>query len=150
MKTIILATAIVACLGANSGFAQYSINWFTVDGGGGTCTGGVYSVSGTVGQPDAGRLSGGNYTVDGGFWGIIAAIETPSAPRLKITINAQRTAITIAWPDPSTGFVLEQNGDLRTTSWSSVGTTPVVVNGEKQVTITLPAANRYYRLLYQP
>ena len=37
------------------GFAQsYQIDWFTIDGGGGTSTGGVYSVSGTIGQPDAG------------------------------------------------------------------------------------------------
>jgi hypothetical protein len=30
-----------------------AIDWSTIDGGGGTCTGGVYSVSGTIGQPDA-------------------------------------------------------------------------------------------------
>jgi hypothetical protein len=33
----------------------------------GTSTGRVYSVSGTIGQPDAGKMSGGNYTLDGGF-----------------------------------------------------------------------------------
>ena len=33
----------------------YTIDWWTIDGGGGTSTGGVYSVSGTIGQPDAGR-----------------------------------------------------------------------------------------------
>jgi hypothetical protein len=38
----------------------YSIDWSTVDGGG-TSTGGVYSVSGTLGQPDAGAMSGGDY-----------------------------------------------------------------------------------------
>ena len=27
---------------------SYSIDWFTIDGGGGTSTGGVYSVSGTI------------------------------------------------------------------------------------------------------
>jgi hypothetical protein len=35
---------------ASSASAQsYSIDWFTIDGGGGTSTGGVYSVSGTIG-----------------------------------------------------------------------------------------------------
>lgn len=33
---------------------QSAINWHTTDGGGGTSNGGVYSVSGTIGQPDAG------------------------------------------------------------------------------------------------
>src|SRR5437660_6145162 len=63
---------------------NFSIDWFTIDGGGGTSTGGVYSVSGTIGQPDAGHMSGGNFTIDGGFWGIIAVVQTPGAPLLRI------------------------------------------------------------------
>src|SRR5213594_598068 len=46
--------------------AQYSLGWFTIDGGGGTSTGGVYSVSGTIGQPDAGApMTGGKYSLTG-------------------------------------------------------------------------------------
>jgi len=33
---------------------QCSIDWYKIAGGGGTSTGGVYSASGTIGQPDAG------------------------------------------------------------------------------------------------
>jgi hypothetical protein len=128
---------------------QYSINWFTLDGGGGTSTGGVYSVSGTVGQPDAGKLSGGNYSVDGGFWGIIAAVQTPGAPLLRVA-RTQPSAVLIAWPDPSTGFVLQQNANLAATNWVAVTNAPVVVNGEKQVIVTPMVGNRYYRLKYQP
>jgi hypothetical protein len=32
-------------------------------------TGGDYALSGTIGQPDVGEMSGGDYTVSGGFWG---------------------------------------------------------------------------------
>ena len=39
--------------------AQPEITWQTLDGGGGTSTGGVYAVSGTIGQPDAGVSAGG-------------------------------------------------------------------------------------------
>src|ERR1041385_7115003 len=48
-----------------SAFGQsYSIEWFTIDGGGGTSTGGVYSLGGTIGQPDAGGpMSGGQYSL---------------------------------------------------------------------------------------
>jgi len=49
-------------------FAQnYAIDWWTIDGGGGTSTGGVYSVTGTIGQPDAGStaMTGGAYSVTG-------------------------------------------------------------------------------------
>jgi len=48
-------------------FAQpYSIDWRKIAGGGGTSRGGQYSLSGTVGQHDAGNpSSGGNYSLTG-------------------------------------------------------------------------------------
>jgi len=47
----------------------FGLKWWTVDGGGGTSMGGAYALSGTLGQPDAGSMSGGGYTLVGGFWG---------------------------------------------------------------------------------
>ena len=99
-----------------SAFAQsYSIDRFTIDGGGGmNATGGIYTLSGTVGQPDAGpTMSGENYSVDGGFWSIIAAVQTPGAPTLTVTLTTTNTAV-VSWPYPSTGFALEQNPALGT------------------------------------
>jgi hypothetical protein len=47
----------------------YIIDWFTVDGGGGTSSGGTFALSGTIGQPEAGTLSsGGDFELVGGFW----------------------------------------------------------------------------------
>jgi hypothetical protein len=47
----------------------YQLPWWTVDGGGASPTGGSgYSLSGTIGQPDAGTLTGGGYSLSGGFW----------------------------------------------------------------------------------
>ena len=47
----------------------YTIDWYTIDGGGAqNLTGGTYSLSGTVGQPDAGTESGSAYAMTGGFW----------------------------------------------------------------------------------
>ncbi len=47
----------------------YELSWWTVDGGGATfSTVGAYSLGGTVGQADAGALSGGSYALSGGFW----------------------------------------------------------------------------------
>jgi hypothetical protein len=49
--------------------ADYDLSWWTVDGGGGTAGAGVYTLSGTVGQPDAGpALEAGAHTLTGGFW----------------------------------------------------------------------------------
>jgi hypothetical protein len=46
----------------------YSIPWYTIDGGGGTSTGGLFALQGTAGQPEAGTMTGGPYTLTGGFW----------------------------------------------------------------------------------
>ena len=48
--------------------AEYEINWYTIDGGGGRSSGGPYELVGTIGQPDAAYSSGGNYEILGGFW----------------------------------------------------------------------------------
>lgn len=129
----------------------YEITWYSIDGGGGTSTGGVYSVSGTIGQPDAGVMSGGAYSLIGGFWGVVAAVQTPGAPLLKV--NRVGASVVISWPDPSTGFVLQQTGALvePTSSivWSNVTQTVVTSNGEKMISVPSPVGNRFYRLYHQ-
>jgi len=47
----------VFCVKTNA--QSYSIDWYTIDGGGQTSAGGAYTVTGS--QPDAGRLEGGSY-----------------------------------------------------------------------------------------
>jgi len=45
-------------------------DWFSVDGGGGgTFAAGDLVLAGTIGQPDAGLLTGGEMSLGGGFWG---------------------------------------------------------------------------------
>jgi len=54
---------------AQSPEQTYTLNWWTVDGGGATQPGGTgYTLGGTAGQPDPGVLTGGSYTLGGGFW----------------------------------------------------------------------------------
>ena len=48
---------------------SFQVDWYTIDGGGGTSAAGPFAVSGTIGQPDAGSMSGGSYQLNGGFWG---------------------------------------------------------------------------------
>jgi len=70
----LLLLAILLSLLASVALAQtgggYDLTWSTIDGGGATWSeGGGYALGGTIGQPDAGVLSGGGYTLAGGFWG---------------------------------------------------------------------------------
>src|SRR5438874_11108122 len=106
MKRCILVFFGLCLCGAAVQAQTFSIDWFTIDGGGGTSTGGVFSVTGTIGQADAGHMSGGNFTLDGGFWAIIAAVQTPGAPTLRVVRTTTNTVV-VAWPDPSTGFSLQ-------------------------------------------
>jgi hypothetical protein len=133
-------------IAATTGIGQdYTIDWFTIDGGGGTSTGGVYSVSGTIGQPDAGTMSGGNYTLNGGFWGIIAAVQTPGAPLLTIFRTATNTVV-VSWPSASGSFSLQLNSDLKTTNWTGAGV-PLDDGTNKYIIVSPPVGNRFYRLV---
>ena len=124
----------------------YSIDWLKVAGGGGTSTNDQYSVSGTIGQPDAGSMSGGNYTLTGGFWGVIAAVQTPGAPLLTITINYQLSSINVSWPSPSTGFGLQENTDLIPANWTAVPPTNTYDGTIKSIVVPARPGNRFYRL----
>jgi PKD repeat protein len=79
-----------------------SVDWFKVAGGGGTSasTDGVYCVSGTFGQPDAGGpMQGGGYLVEGGFWSPLDAqayIVSGLAP--TITRQPQSVIVTNGAP----------------------------------------------------
>ena len=65
---LVLAVALLGIVSA-SALTGYSLDWWTVDGGGTTSSaGGSYSLGGTIGQPDAGTSTGGGYALAGGFW----------------------------------------------------------------------------------
>jgi hypothetical protein len=59
--------AVAAACGSASA-QPFTLDWYTIDSGGGTSSGGVFTLSGTVGQHDAGTSSGGVFTLNGGFW----------------------------------------------------------------------------------
>ena len=62
---------------------DYRIDSYTVDGGGGTSSGGIFEIQGTIGQPDADPLqpsTGGVFEITGGFWpGLAPATPQPDA-----------------------------------------------------------------------
>jgi len=61
----IMLLMLFAGSGANG---QYKLSWYTIDGGGGRSIGGDFTLTGTIGQPDAAYSRGGNYELLGGFW----------------------------------------------------------------------------------
>jgi hypothetical protein len=102
-------TAFIAlAFAAGTADAQLSIDRHTIDGGGyAFSTGGGLSLGGTVGQPDAGTLSGGTLSLAGGFWlggSVVSGVSTPpvgppvgppAGSALPVTFR-----VAPAWPNP--------------------------------------------------
>ena len=141
MKALILLSALLLPV---LGFSQsFSIDWDKTAGGGGTSTGGVYSVSGTIGQQDAGGpMTGGNYSLTGGFWAIYA-VQTPGAPTLFINKSGINQVV-VYWDQTVTGYTLQTNANLATPAWGNyLGT---VVNNS--TTNSPPTGSVFFRLIH--
>jgi hypothetical protein len=65
---LVLSALLVVIAPVRASGNMLGLDWWTVDGGGGTSAASGYNLSGTTGQPDAGDLAGGNYQFSGGFW----------------------------------------------------------------------------------
>ncbi len=63
-----ISTMLLIVLAESIANGQYEISWYTIDGGGGRSSGGDFTLTGTIGQPDAAYSRGGNYELLGGFW----------------------------------------------------------------------------------
>src|SRR3954470_4885466 len=108
MSACFSLVALALALVAGSAAAQnYRIAWYTIDGGGGTSSGGPYTLSGTIGQPDAGVHTGGPDTLAGGLWGA-DGVRQVGAPTLYIRPAGpgQPGQVTVSWDPPTPGFVL--------------------------------------------
>jgi hypothetical protein len=132
----ILAGALFLPVLAN---AQYAIDWFSLDGGGGTSSGGSFTLTGTIGQPDAETLSGGNYTLQGGFWPGIVVPGTGEAPTLFVQLSG--ASMIISWSPSTSGFSLEQSDSLLPLSWGAASS-----GGTNPATIPLGSEPTFYRL----
>ena len=79
-RSMILLAISAAAAAAGSANAQYTIGWWSVDGGGAmNSTGRNFTLSATAGQADAGPhgLAAG-FQVLGGFWAVTNEIECPA------------------------------------------------------------------------
>jgi hypothetical protein len=147
LKSLLLALIVLAGSQAALQAQSYSIDWFKIASGGGTSTNGQYSVSGTIGQPDAGTMSGGEYLVTGGFWSVIAAVQTPGAPVLRIIQT--NGVVAVSWPNSAAGWELDASTTLagEPPPWSQVSPSQYQTNSaEVFITLRSPTGNAFYRL----
>ena len=149
MKTLVFMSFLLALHSRDAKAQAFELDRFTIDGGGGTSTGIVYAVSGTIGQPDAsGALIGGGFTLVGGFWDMSSVVQTPGAPLLRIELMGGGMA-RIFWPRPGAGYVLDATTTLANQAANS-GWNPVSFpyqTNSTQISVTVPAqGHQAYRL----
>ena len=141
----LLAAAIFVVVGNVP--AQITLLSSTVDGGGGTCAGGEFSLTGTIGQPDvtATSLAGATFVLDGGFWpGEWVAPAPEEPPTLRIRYEAAR--VVVSWPASSICFALESAGSMPAVNWNPVSFS-VALNGDAWEVVMPPAnAAQFFRL----
>lgn len=126
----------------------YSIDWYKIAGGGGTSSNGQYSVSGTIGQADAGGpMTGGNYSLTGGFWSLFSVVQTVGSPKLYIFTTSTNTAV-VYWVGPTSGVTLQQNSSLGQSNWINNGNPIVSANGTNQVIVPAHPGNNVFRLVH--
>jgi hypothetical protein len=97
---------------------DYTLSWWTVDGGGATfAKGGGYTLGSTVGQPDAGILEGSTYTLVGGFWdGVVE--------RIRVFLPLVLRAFRADWEQEPNGVPAQASGPLASDA-TYYGTMPV-------------------------
>ena len=116
-----------------------------MDGGGATfSTGSGYTLGGTIGQPDAGALSGGGTTLGGGFW-------QPSciAAAVDVTIALDGETVSLSWAPNAANKAYRSTGPPRPTSspgstlraWVAAGPWP---DPDSPVAVGDPGLNYYY------
>jgi hypothetical protein len=142
MKTVRLILSI-ALLSAGVMATDYSVPWFTVDGGGGTSASndGRFAVSGTIGQPDAGFMASADrrFSLNGGFW-----FAEVSFCGCTLSISHSGGNVTISWPCDLTACALEYADELPGPSLVWVPVSPQPTGHSHTLPIT--STQRYFRL----
>jgi uncharacterized repeat protein (TIGR03803 family) len=91
-----------------------------------------------------GATSQGGVNGGGTLFDISAAVVSPS-----LAVIGSGAAITISWPSPSPGFILQQNSDLTTSNWQNFSGT-INDNGVTKSASVAPAVGDLYFRLYHP
>ena len=137
-RTSWLAFVLLACVAwAIPAPAQpFTVDWFTVDGGGGKSSGGQFTVSGTIGQPDASatQLAGGTFVVSGGFWTFDSAATPPPLTlptlQLQIALTSGGAVAVSAQGTPGLAAIVEATESLTAPiTWSQLGNVQADASG---------------------
>jgi hypothetical protein len=84
---------------------------------------------------------------DYAFVANFAAVPPPVTPP-NLLLLREANILFVTWPESATGWVLQESPDISPASWVDSALTVTTNGGQKQVSITNPAGNRFFRLKY--
>jgi hypothetical protein len=119
-----------------------------IPGGGSTLTSPRFTLTGTIGQPEAAPRfvsTDGRFTLAPGFWGDYSVVQQPDLPLLTIRRGAAGFFV-LAWPVDTVNATLEQSLDLTPNSWTTVTTRVIDTSTEHTVTVPINAPKKFFRL----
>ncbi len=98
----------------------------------------------------------GSATIRGGSTIFDTSLQTNLPFQINLTpatlgMKVSGTNLSITWPVPPAGSILQQNTNLATATsnnWQTVTNLPSTANGTSQIVIPLSTGNRFYRLVY--
>ena len=97
-RTLLILISLVICsmiavpVLAAAVAGAYTLDWFSINNGGGSSSGGMYTLDSSIGQSLAGALSGGTYRLNVGYWPEITS-EGPVSPTLALAKSVSLTMV---------------------------------------------------------
>jgi hypothetical protein len=74
-------------------------------------------------------------------------LNTSCSAGSSLAIARSGTTVTVSWPYPSAGYVLESGASLNPLSWKPADTSPANNNGRWEITMPTAQSQGYFRLL---
>ena len=89
------------------------------------------------GKPDLAVINNNNVTV---------LLNTGTYPGLRLGVARSNSNLTLSWPLPSAGFVLESTLNVAATNWQRAIEALTTNNGRLEITAPLDQPGRFFRL----
>jgi len=78
---------------------------------------------------------------------LVSQVFEVALTNTALAVQRSGTNVLLSWPSPPASFAVQQNTNLVTTNWVTLGNVPGVTNGQNQV--VLPSSgNKFFRLKY--
>jgi hypothetical protein len=144
-RMLLLAAVCLVALVRVTPAQDCTLDWFTIDSGGGQWSDGCFTIRGTIGQHDAAEWSDGSYALVGGFWGCSGTESLPSVPALRIYRTATNTVV-LSWPGLDPDWVLQECSSLADGHWYTILPPLARAGGSAEALLPRFTVDKFYRL----